>query len=77
MNTKNDPAFPVGESWLDALGSSHKKGALYNGLSKKEWFAGMALSSLADSNHWRNRDDLASLCFNLAEAMMAESEKRK
>jgi len=75
---KNDPAFPSGTSWVDAEGF-HSQNASVPGLTKLEWFAGMALQGLIagsvpgelhDANYW------TVMAFNIAEAMLAEAEKR-
>ena len=79
--SNNDPAFPVGESWIDAIGTSHSKGALKYGLTKLEWFAGELAPGMLAQEHWSNLDkffpeNFSRHVFDLAEAMLAESEKR-
>ena len=67
MSTKNDPAFPTEFSTAEFCA----------GLTKLEWFAGMALAAYADSDMWSRYAELAEHCFKCAEAMLAESERRK
>lgn len=64
---KNDPAFPMG--FHPAGNSADQCG----GLTKLEWFAGMALQAVALHN---NHLTTAEICFDLAEAMLAEAERR-
>lgn len=63
--SKNDPAFPV-------VGPQSSRG-----LTKLEWFAGMAMQVNFNTDHWGSCESLAQLSFDIAEAMLAESEKRK
>lgn len=62
---KNDPAFPnIGtQEWPNLPG-----------LTKLEWFAGMALSALKIQAY--SHEVMAYHCFELAEAMVAEAERR-
>lgn len=64
MSTKNDPAFPI-------VGTPN-----YPGLTRLEYFAGCALNQYADTDYWSRFDELAKHCFDLAEAMILESERR-
>ena len=61
--SKNDPAFPV-------------EPFEHYGLTKLEWFAGMALQTLRIP-YAEQADAAARMAFDVAEAMLAESEKRK
>lgn len=36
MTDKTNPAMPQGESWIDAIGNSYKRGALHRGLTAQE-----------------------------------------
>jgi len=53
------------------------KNELISDLTRLEWFAGMALNAWIDTDHWTNATDLAKRCFDVAEAMLAESERRE
>lgn len=66
--SNNDPAFPVA-----SLGNNNEPG-----LTKLEWFAGMALQGLlANYTFTQPEKETSLICFAFAEAMLAESEKRK
>ena len=65
--SNNDPAFPQD---LDIRSYG------FMGLSKLDWFAGMALQTLRIS-YSTHAAEAARLAFDVAEAMLAESEKRK
>lgn len=61
---KNEPAFP-------------SKGILvHDGLTKLELCAFMAMQGIVASNTWDDCDEVAKISYNLAEAMLKESEKR-
>lgn len=64
---KDDPAFPI-ENMTDW--------PKYSGLTKLEWFAGMALQTYINTDSWATAASLAELSFKIAEAMIRESEKR-
>ena len=66
---KNDPAFPV-------------EPFEHYGLTKLEWFAGMALNGMLSNRFLTERystkgADMAKEAFDYADDMLAESEKRK
>jgi hypothetical protein len=60
------PAFPL----LDPTGSG------LPGMSLRDWFAGMALTSLKEPTN-RAESYLAHRCYELADAMLAERAKAK
>jgi len=69
---QNDPAFPI-ESRTDFY---------QQGLTKLEWFAGMALNGMLSNRFLTERystkgADMAKEAFDYADDMLAESEKRK
>lgn len=75
MSSKNDPAFPVGGEPMYSLG-----------LTTLEWFAGMAIQlfslepkelTLIEKGEIPDHRLVAKFCFDLAEAMLAESERRR
>lgn len=71
---KNDPAFPVVMTVT-----------VHKGITKREYFAAMAMQGLlANGNgnlgsvgegYSTNNERIAAVCFYLADAMLAESEK--
>lgn len=65
----NGPAFP----------SDNKYRQFCTGLTKREWFAGMALQGMMscalDTKHSQKAN--AMVCFEMADAMLKESEKGK
>ena len=73
---KNDPAFPVA-----SLGNNNEPG-----LTKLEWFAGMALQGMLAYSHVNPSignfvenctiEQASETAFSYAYAMLAESEKR-
>ena len=78
--SKNDPAFPVTPEFR-APYTEHGgfENVTYSGLTKREWFAGMALAGIAASNFRMNpKHDPETLivktAYLLADAMLAESE---
>ena len=72
----NDLAAPVTVK-LTGPNGGDMTATIEGGLTKLEWFAGMAMHGLHDTDGWATFDDLAQACFKLAEAMLAEMEKRK
>jgi len=70
MNTKNNLAFPLVCNDLSA------NKIVEGGLTKFEWFAGMALNGLlADGGRLDSFENVAKSAFTLAETMIKESEK--
>lgn len=83
--TKNadKPAYPSGEAyrsqsmpggdWVEC-----KKGALHNGLTKREMFARAAMQGLcAHSGDYHTFSDMASDAVNYADALLTELERTK
>ena len=66
---KMDPAFPVKYILGDGEFVSH-------GLSKREWFAGMALIGLAEKIKLSD-EIIARYSVNVADAIIAELKKQK
>ncbi len=82
MKNADMPAMPCGESyktqqsyggdWVEC-----KKGALYNGLTKREMFAMAAMQGLcAHSGDYHTFANMASDAVNYADALLAELEKQ-
>ena len=84
--TKNadKPAYPSGEAyksqsipggdWVEC-----KKGALHNGLTKREMFAMAAMQGIlaSETDDWRHKEDksLAESAVKYADALLAELDK--
>lgn len=74
---KNEPAFPVGEDVLlhrVAVKDLHK----YTGLTKREYFAGLAMQGMlsADSDLFgKDSSELAFYAVGQADALLLELEK--
>jgi len=72
MADRKDPAFPLN---VKAHDGSHSYTA--PGVSMLEWYAGKALTGiLADHRVDLSAGRLATTCFDIAEAMVAEAQKR-
>lgn len=66
------PAFPTLTFELDGQGNY-----VYcqeNGISKLDYFAAEAMK--AHLSHWGRQDGMESVVFDIAESMLAESDKR-
>ena len=86
--TKNadKPAYPSGEAyksqsvpggdWVEC-----KKGALHNGLTKREMFAMAAMQGIltSETDDWRHKEEesLAASAVKYADALLAELERTK
>lgn len=76
-------AFPSGERYevTDLYGNTtkHSKGALFTGMSLRDWFAGMALQGIVSALHAGIRPvdvpAMAQDAYGVADAMLAEREK--
>ena len=81
--SKNHPAFPL---TTDAISFANRDFPM-QGLTKLEWFAGMIAQGMAASEFWAENIGAAPSshgleafikeAFRTAEAMIAESEKRR
>lgn len=47
---------------------------MFKGLTKREWFAGQALSALGKAIEVMPVEEMTNLCFEIADAMIAKSE---
>ena len=83
MKNADMPAMPCGESyktqqsyggdWVEC-----KKGALHNGLTKREMFSMYIMAGLAaDSECVGNTEAIARCAVDWADALLAELERRK
>lgn len=67
----NEPAFPT----LEQNGNSSWN--TYEGLTKREWFAGMALMGYVSKNGLSFNDQSVAIgCYTVADAMIVESKKK-
>ena len=80
MKNANTPAYPSGEAYKsqsvpDGDWVECKKGALHNGLTKREMFAMAAMQGLcAHSGDYHEFKHLAADAVNYADALLAELE---
>lgn len=74
---KSLAAFPEGDKIVEM--SDGSKGRFVVGLTKREWYAGMALQGLLARNNvtYTTDDGVAMTAFRFADAMLAESQKDK
>lgn len=71
----NEPAFPVTREEATPGYQTVTSPVTYSGLSKREWFAGMALQWLIQEGV--SYEDTAEDAFKIADKMITESEKSK
>jgi hypothetical protein len=74
MNTPNDggPAFPI----VATTGDPRDGVYCANGLSIRDWFAGMALQGIASRLPWDSDEgEAAKQAYALADAMIQQREK--
>lgn len=76
--SNNDPAFPHLHNSCQRVNDTEH----WTGLTKLEWFAGMALNGMLSNRFLTERystkgADMAKEAFDYADDMLAESEKRK
>lgn len=62
-DTNSNPAFPSGF------------GVKYQGMSLRDWFAGMALFT-RNTEHYDSWDEMASDCYGIADAMLRRRNKQ-
>lgn len=75
MDNKNTPAFPVNEETTDRIDAGTK---IYTGLSKREYFAAMAMQGLL-AGRWANKErfdcspeTIATFAVNHADQLLNE-----
>ena len=78
------PASPCGQKWrevdLAGNGTSHSRGPLHAGLTKRELFAAMAMQGFLSNPSWYEKwdgklRDMAFECLQNADALLAELAK--
>lgn len=88
MSKKNDPAFPslLTGKWAGVGKDATFAPDMTDGLTKLEWYAGKAMRLFSvdqkaldklERGERPNHQLAAKFCFDLAEAMITEAEKRK
>jgi len=65
------PAFPTFPNWQSG------DYAVRGGLTKREWFAGMALMGYCATKLQISSENVAKWCFDDADAMIAESNREQ
>jgi hypothetical protein len=78
MKNADLPAMPFTEEPypIDAINTNY--GAVATGLTKREYFAGLAMQSLAaESGRYGSSGDMAYDAVKLADALLAELERTK
>lgn len=70
MTNKNDPAFPM-KGWDGSLSDALRP----MGLTKREWFAGMAMMGLRAQKLLNPSEEIASLAIRDADALIAKLSK--
>lgn len=78
MNNADMPAMTASEFWADPTDPS--KGTVWSaGLTKREWFAGLAMQALAtaDTHFAMTEADIAGHSVAQADALLAELERTK
>lgn len=68
----NLPAYPISEEETDRIDAGI---TIYSGLTKREYFAAMAMQGLADNKNL-GYDDTAKVSVKLADALLKELEKQ-
>lgn len=82
--TKNEdlPAMPVHKVWqdcgIDGNSGPHYIESVHPGLTKREYFAGLAIQGLAsESGRYHSASDMAYDAVKIADALLAELESQK
>jgi hypothetical protein len=76
---KGEPAFPC-EEWRNTSSDplAKPKHIIHTGISKRDWFAGMALMGrMARNSHYATWEDAAKDAYEAADAMLAEGKAPK
>jgi len=73
------PAFPHLGLYAGADGNLHPQPTQYEGMSLLDVFAGLAMCGLAATEGWGENmaEAISRTAYNIAEAMLAEREKRR
>ena len=76
---KNIPAYPSGESYTtfnnaSGVTSHHSKSPLHHGMTLRDHFAGLAMQGMVSTSN--NMNNIAKTAYMMADAMLAEREKK-
>jgi len=75
MKTSNGgPAFPIASVDMEPVHPTAQTYDQLQGMSLRDWFAGMALAGIKWQGYERI-DDSAKVCYRMADAMLAERDK--
>jgi len=82
MMSKNVPAYPSGESYTtfdnaSGITSKHGKSPLHTGMTLRDHFAGLAMQGLMTTYDGNSCSIIARDAYEVADAMIAEREKKK
>ncbi len=87
MSKGKEPAFPYEGPWQKVISDSVEGNQqvisiatsteAFSGLSKREWFAGMALQGLLSSSRVISIEPLCKISVELADAMIIKLEQSK
>jgi hypothetical protein len=69
LDNKNTPAFPVSEETTDRIDAEVK---IYSGLTKREYFAAMAMQGLMANNFQSSFELFAVRAVKMADAILTE-----
>ena len=75
--TKDDggPVYPQ-----DCQADPNKPPRIFGGITRRDWLAGMAmqgeLAAETEDNHWESDANLATRCYRMADAIIAEGRKQ-
>lgn len=72
MTNPDDPAF-YDESYMSSGGHVHDRG--YRNLTKREYFAAMAMQGMAAANPVASTEEVSRISCALADALIAELNK--
>lgn len=74
--SKNDPAFPTEEAGFDATTGNMVNFKSSRGLTKREYFAGLAMQAFIGEGIGAVYEQCAIACVHYADALLAELEKQ-
>lgn len=82
MSTANDggPAFPQPNHIVDHEGLGRVEARQWlqdSGMTLRDWFAGQALKSMMEQRVQGRMSDVARTAFQIADAMLAERERKR
>ena len=72
---KNESAFPT--SLVYPMQEGPNPGDVFNGLTKREWFAGLAMQGILAWKTQRKPQDIVNDSIRTADALIAELERKE